>query len=429
MAAFLSQTELSRGGLRLFLSNDLGQPQDAASVRWTVFSASGDQVSGKGLPATKTTVGEYYAPWITDVVGGSYRIDWDIQEQHCFPARTISEYFFVVNPEMYTACGISSSVIVGHGTYRVGSQLGQGDLTLFLCNADGFPQDAYAVFWTIFNSSGCAVSPRSYAAQSGVGSYFAPWLVSVWESGDYRIVWEFQQDAESPLQSATQGFYVLSTVPSFSIVLSSSCCEPNPQSCTEVVQKRASTMYIIPCGSGFAEADPGFFACGSSRACAPCLPPAPPPPAMPNLPSSACCPFEIPRIVHLPLGQLPAGGAYTTQGQFPIPTGIRHITFYITYTRGAPGGQPVFKLLWGNGTEEIQETTLEHCDSNATTNSTLQALLLQSLEGPVPTDGMPMNFVLYVTVPGGSNRVRLVAAEKGMPGIPGTLGITLTAAT
>jgi hypothetical protein len=429
MAAFLSQTELSRGGLKLFLSNDLGQAQDAASVRWTVYSASGSQMSGKGLPAVKTTVGEYYAPWFTDVSGGSYRIDWEVQEQNCALARTFSENFFVVNPEMYTACGISPSVVVGAGTFRIGQQLGAGDLTLFLRNDDGLLQNAYAVFWTIIGPTKCAVTPRSYAASSGTGSYFAPWLVAVYESGDYSVVWEFQQDADSPLQSTTHGFYVLSPVPSFQIVLSSTCCEPNPQSCTDFIQKRASPVFIVPCGSGFAEADPGFFACGSAaRTCAPCLPPASPVP-MPNPSPQSCCAFEIPRIVHLATGQLPAGGAYTSQPQYPIPTGVRHITFYITYVRGAPGGQPVFKLLWGNGMEEIQETTLEQCDSNATMNSTLQSLLLQNLEGPVPTDGLPVNFVLYATVPGGSNRVRLIAAEKGMPGIPGTLGITLTAAT
>lgn len=37
MTIFLSQSELTKGGLKLFLSNDLGQSQDAASVRWTVL--------------------------------------------------------------------------------------------------------------------------------------------------------------------------------------------------------------------------------------------------------------------------------------------------------------------------------------------------------------------------------------------------------
>ena len=428
MTAFLSQTELSRGGLKLSLSNDLGQAQDAASVRWTVYSAAGSQASGRGLPAIKSMVGEYYAPWFTDVSGGSYRIDWEIQEQSCSAPRIISEYFFVVNPEMYTPCGISPSVVVGKGTFKVGSQLGAGDLPLYL-SSDGMPQDAYSVFWTIVGSNGCAVTSRAYAARSGIGSYFAPWLVAV-QGGDYSILWEFQQDADSPLQSKTQGFYVLSPVPSFTIVLCSSCCEPNPQSCTEVVQTRASPVFIIPCGSGFSDVDPGFFQCGSSsRACAPCAPSMPIPPVMPNPSPDSCCAYEVPRVVHIPLGTLPAGGAYTSQPQYPIPTGVRHVTFYITYTRGAPGGQPVFKLLWGNGTEEIQETTLEQCDNNATANSTLQSLLLQNLEGPVPSDGQPVNFVLYATVPGGSNRVRLIAAEKGVPGIPGVIGVTLTAAT
>lgn len=425
MGAFLSQTELSRGGLRLFLSNDLGQPQDAASVRWTVFSASGVRSSGSQLPAVKSSVGEYYAPWFTDVSGGSYRIDWEIQEQGCSPVRVFSQYFFVANPEMYTPCGVSPSVIVSKGTVKVGQQLGPGDLTLYLKNDSGFPQDAYAVFWSIVNSQGCTVAPRAFAGHDGTGSYFAPWLVSVYESGDYTVQWEFQQDVDSPLQQVVQEFYVLSTVPCFSIMLSPACCEPNPQSCTEVVQKRASPIFIVPCGPS-AQADPGFFACGS--VCAPCSPPAPVPPTMPNPSPQSCCAFEIPRVVHIPTGQLPANGAYTSQPQYPIPNGVRHITFYVTYTRGAPQGYAAFKLLWGNGSEEHQETVIDtEVQDDALTAA--QSMFLQRLEGPVPVDGLPVSFVLYVTVPGGSNRVRLLAAEKGMPGIPGTLGVSLTAST
>lgn len=428
MAAFLSQTELSRGGLKLFLSNDLGQPQDAAAVRWTVYSASGEQMSGKGLPAVKSTVGEYYAPWFTDVPGGSYRIEWEVEERACSTARVFRQDFFVVNPDMYTACGIIPSVVVGKGTYRYGQQLTQSDLTLFLKNDDGFLQDAYAVFWSIRDAAGRTVSARAFASRSDVGSYFAPWLVSAQESGDYQVFWEFQRDADGPLQSMVQGFYVLTTCPAFSIVLSPACCEPNPDSCTEVIQKKASPVFIVPCGSGFAEREPDFFACATSRPCAPCLPPAPVPPVMPNPSPSACCSYEIPRIVHIPTGVLPAGGAFTSQPQFPIPTGIRHVTFYITYTRGAPQGFAAFRLLWGNGQDEHQETVID-TEVQDDSLTAAQSMFLQNLEGPVPVDGLPVNFVLYVTVPGGSNRVRLLAAEKGMPGLPGTIGVTLTAST
>jgi hypothetical protein len=128
---------------------------------------------------------------------------------------------------------------------------------------------------------------------------------------------------------------------------------------------------------------------------------------------------------------LPAGGNYTNQNKFPIPTCIKKITFYITYTRGGVDGYAVFRLLWGNGTEEIQETILD-CDIKQEPGDTVhvgQDLFSQDLFGPAPMDDNPISFVLYACVPGGATTVRLLAAEKGAKLTPGTIGITLTAST
>ena len=86
------------------------------------------------------------------------------------------------------------------------------------------------------------------------------------------------------------------------------------------------------------------------------------------------------------------------------------------------------RLLWGNGQEESQETLVDS-DISISGETSIQSMFLQELDGPTPSNNDPLNFVLETTVPGGARTVRLVAAEKGETGIPGTLIITLTAAT
>jgi hypothetical protein len=149
----------------------------------------------------------------------------------------------------------------------------------------------------------------------------------------------------------------------------------------------------------------------------------------PSLPASSCLCVEVPRTVHLASTVLPAGGIFTSQQAFPIPLGIRKIAFYVTYANGGfPGGFAVFRLLWGNGTEEVQETILD-TDLSIIPPTGVQSLLLQDLNGPAPSGLSPVTFIIYTTVPGGAIGVRLIAAEKGFIGLPGTLSIALTASS
>jgi hypothetical protein len=84
--------------------------------------------------------------------------------------------------------------------------------------------------------------------------------------------------------------------------------------------------------------------------------------------------------------------------------------------------------MWGNGTEEIQETLLD-LDYATFNQYSIQNLSLQEFEGPIPPDNSPVNFMIEAGVPGGSTTVRLIATEGGVPGSPGTIGITLTASS
>jgi hypothetical protein len=100
----------------------------------------------------------------------------------------------------------------------------------------------------------------------------------------------------------------------------------------------------------------------------------------------------------------------------------------VTYSYGAPGGYALLQLRWGNGTDEAQSTLID-LDFTPQQPFSLQNTYLQDLEGPIPASSAAITFMIEAVVPGGATTVRLVAAEGGVPGAPGTIGITLTASS
>ena len=419
MAAFLIGSALSRGDLSLFLTNQEGYFQDASAVNWTIYSSNSERVSGKSLPAIRRKCGEYYAPWASDVAGGNYKIVWEIDPGLGQPIFIRTEPFFVVDPTKFTYLGASPGAAPERAgrVYMTGTTLIQGDLPLYLKNSDGYSQDAYSVVWSVFDAAGRQVAPRTYAASAGVGEYYAPWTVQV-ASGEYIIEWEYQQDFDSALQSISMRFSVVHPAAPYAIYIPSHC----PPS--DIVHT-TSMGVIIPWAYGTSSSTQ--ILCSPISGSTPSLPSPAPVPCPPS-PSGRCESFEIPRAIHLAFGLLPPSGAYTNQAPYIIPHSIRNITFFLSYTRGILGGFPALRLLWGNGQEESQETLVDS-DISISGETSIQSMFLQELDGPTPSNNDPLNFVLETTVPGGARTVRLVAAEKGETGIPGTLIITLTAAT
>ena len=140
--------------------------------------------------------------------------------------------------------------------------------------------------------------------------------------------------------------------------------------------------------------------------------------------------WVITRTAHLASGALPAAGAFTSQAAQAIPAGTKKISFWITYTRGAAGGYPVFELLCSNGTEEIR-VVLGNVSSLAVSqpNGAFDTLQLQ-LIGPKPQNGSALVFGYTFNdedLPAGATTTRLLAAELGVTGTPGTCAITFTA--
>jgi len=398
MPAFSAQTKLSEGDLRLYLTNPNGYPQDAFDVRWTVYASDGAQISGKNLCAIKANTGEYYAPWSVTDKTGNYFIQWQWQDESGDQISVDTEQFFVVNPSSYSSCGPITAdgiPLAGEFSYLRGALLGPGDLPLYVKNDDGLPIDPFSVFWTIYDALGTAVTAKTAAVRVGVGEYYAYLSVNM-IGGDYIITWEYMEQADSPIEAKSMPFSVINT--------------------SGLVCRSATVSNALACCTS----------CSSSTCSIPCtviyvpIPPVPP--------MNQCCPYEIPRVVHLATQVLPAGGGWTNQPFYVIPERIRQLTFYITYVRGIADGYPEFKLLWGNGVEESQETMI---DFNYTVSdpTATQNMYLQDLAGPIPDSNAPVNSIIHICVPGGALTARLIVAEKGQPGAPGSVGITLTAAS
>lgn len=420
MPAFLARSNLSRGDLRLYLTNDLGYAQDGYNVRWSIFSKDGIPASGTKIPAIKAAVGEYYAPWCSKTTNGCYDITWEFQESPGTAVEQITESFFIIEPSSYQCCPNficgSQSTDPGCSTFFVGSLLGRGDLPLFLTNSDGVPTNAFAVHWQIFDCRGCAVVERTEATSGpNMGEYYASWFVNVL-GGDFTIKWDWIEEADSPLSTKSMRFAVISPTALF---------YSRNGVCFSLAANPCSPCLIPYTGSS--------SCCPSSAVIphsysVPCSYSPVPSPASCSM-SDRCCPFEIPRVVHLITQNLPAGGAYTNQPAYEIPSQIRKITFYISYTRGVANGRAKFRLLWGNGTEETQSTLLSHDFDEYSSAISNQDMYLQDMNGPIPDGPNPISFSIETTVPGGAKTVRLLASESGMQGAPGIISITLTASS
>lgn len=140
-------------------------------------------------------------------------------------------------------------------------------------------------------------------------------------------------------------------------------------------------------------------------------------------------PFFIPRTVHLPTTALPAAGAFTAQAFFPLPRGVREISYWITYTRdpaGADTGNPKFLVQWGNGVEEAFELVLDRGSLVVAQPAGDFNMYIEEPLGPIPGSDAPITYVLPVVAPYGASLARLLVAEQGDVANPGTILVALT---
>lgn len=154
----------------------------------------------------------------------------------------------------------------------------------------------------------------------------------------------------------------------------------------------------------------------------PVAPSVPTPPGTTPTPSN----FVIPRTVQLATPALPLGGVFTAQPNTVIPLGTKRITYWITYTRGAAGGFPAFRAEWFNGTEQANNTILDSGSLVPVQPFAEANFYQEELLGPAPATAAAIVYELTFEVPPGTIGARLLAAEQGATGSPGTITIAMT---
>lgn len=127
-------------------------------------------------------------------------------------------------------------------------------------------------------------------------------------------------------------------------------------------------------------------------------------------------------VSHLASGALPAAGAFTSQGFTTVEEGITEVSFVVTYTRGAAGGYPVLRPQWTEGSKTISPTTVDRTPESAN-GYARRRLYLEELQGIAPDDANPISFDVSFGVPRTATGVRLLVAEGGVVGTPGTIEI------
>lgn len=124
---------------------------------------------------------------------------------------------------------------------------------------------------------------------------------------------------------------------------------------------------------------------------------------------------------------LPADGAFDDPAFIELPLGARHLCWAIDYTGGAAGGSLTFRLEWGLDEEALgyNEASAETALVAAEPFATRKTYAAQYL-GPVAGATL-VRFLLVVPVPPGCRFVRLLKAEIGAVGTPGTARVRLKA--
>jgi hypothetical protein len=139
-------------------------------------------------------------------------------------------------------------------------------------------------------------------------------------------------------------------------------------------------------------------------------------------------PAEIPAFVHCASAALPAAGAWSAQTAWGVPAGISEITFFITYTRGAAGGYPVFCVELGAGGVLSLEQWED--DNPAITDPIGIGSLydhVRDVRGLHPAGAAAVSRAITVTIPRGVTSIALRAAEAGVVATPGTCAIVAVA--
>jgi len=127
-------------------------------------------------------------------------------------------------------------------------------------------------------------------------------------------------------------------------------------------------------------------------------------------------------VAHLASSALPGAGAFTAQAFTAVEEGITVVSFVVTYTRGAAGGYPVFRPQWTEGSKTISPTVVNRTPISSN-GYARRRLYLDELQGIAPSDANPLSMDVSYEIPRTATGIRLLAAEAGATGSPGTIEI------
>lgn len=149
----------------------------------------------------------------------------------------------------------------------------------------------------------------------------------------------------------------------------------------------------------------------------------------PRLPGST---YMADRATHIASAALPAAGAFTAQAMESLPAGAKQLHMLVTYTRGAVGGYPVFRMQWGtdedttDGYHELIRDLSQFVGSGAVGQA---PTYIEEIPGPIPDNASALKYVLSFNVPYGATKFRLIGAEEGVTGTPGTVAVDYVGGT
>lgn len=123
---------------------------------------------------------------------------------------------------------------------------------------------------------------------------------------------------------------------------------------------------------------------------------------------------------------LPALGAWDDA---PTPLSldayVQSVTAWVTYVRGAEGGRVALRAETSPDGVNWYATTIGGGTLTASGPVSTMELAVLAYLGPVPDDDGAIRFTVSFDV-AGARHVRLVTAEAGVTGTPGTVAITLS---
>lgn len=139
--------------------------------------------------------------------------------------------------------------------------------------------------------------------------------------------------------------------------------------------------------------------------------------------------FVIDATPYLASQELPAAGAFTTTQTKAVPLGTKRVTFWVTYTRGAAGGYPLFRPYFfggSGGTVQGRLAVLDLSSFAAAAPEGTTNFYLETLRGPAPADDLAIRFQLTFELPAYASFIDLFCAEGGAVGTPGTIEVDYT---